>query len=230
MNDLLAATASALWLGVLTSISPCPLATNIVAVSYLGKGAEHPRRVLWGGILYTSGRAIAYAGLGWIIARSLLSTPELSQALQLYMNKILGPLLILIGMFLLEFITLPFPSSWSSEKLQTRLHEMGLFGAAPLGFVLALSFCPVSAALFFGSLIPLTLHSSSTLLLPSIYGVGTGIPVLAFALLATAGVHVAARLFNRIGTVEIWLRRVTAIVFIGVGIYYSLNYVFEVFT
>ena len=102
--ELLIVFGSALWLGILTSISPCPLATNIAAVSFLSKKIAHPALVFISGFAYTLGRMAAYAALGWIIISSLLGVPEVAQFLQKYMGKALGPLLIITGLFLLEIL------------------------------------------------------------------------------------------------------------------------------
>ncbi|TFH64153.1 MAG: sulfite exporter TauE/SafE family protein, partial [Candidatus Zixiibacteriota bacterium] len=125
MSELLMAAGTALWLGILTSISPCPLATNIAAISFIGRRVAHGRQVLLSGVLYTLGRVIAYAALGIILAFSILSVTELSFTLQRYMNKLLGPLLIVVGMFLLELLSFNSSGSGVSEKMQGRIERMG---------------------------------------------------------------------------------------------------------
>ncbi len=155
MDQLYVAMSTALWLGILTSISPCPLATNIAAVSFIGRRLDRPGLVVASGALYTLGRTIAYVGLGVLLVGGALSVPELSRFLQKYMNQILGPLLIIAGMFLLNMISFTTSGSAMGERLQKRIGTMGIWGAVPLGMLFALSFCPISAALFFGSLIPL---------------------------------------------------------------------------
>jgi cytochrome c biogenesis protein CcdA len=227
--ELFAVSASGLWLGILTSISPCPLATNIAAISFIGKRVESPRLVLLGGLLYTLGRALTYSLLGVLLISSLLSAPSLSHALQEHMNKILGPILILTGMFLLELIGSGFTGFGVSEQIRDRAEKSGVWGGALLGVVFALSFCPVSAALFFGSLIPLAVKSGSNFLLPCLYGIGTALPVVAFAIIIALGAHSVGKAFGRIRQLEVWARRVTGVVFIGTGIYFSLTYIFRVF-
>ena len=217
---------SALWLGILTSISPCPLASNIAAVSLILKKADHTRYVFTSGILYTLGRVIGYTVLGVLITFSLLSIPQTSFFLQNYMNKVLGPILIIAGFFLLELFQFTIPGLSISDKVANRFKDLGILGALPLGVLFALSFCPVSAALFFGSLIPLSLKNSSSIILPSIYGIGTGLPVLAFALLIAVGVKNIGNIFKKVTLIEYWTRRVTGIIFILVGIYYVLTHIF----
>jgi len=229
MMELLIVMGSALWLGILTSISPCPLATNIAAVSFLSKKIAHPFMVFLSGLAYTLGRMVAYAALGWAIISSLLSVPQAAQFLQKYMVKALGPLLVITGLFLLEVITLKFPGISLSQKQHNKLVESGAPGSFLLGFIFALAFCPVSAALFFGSLIPLALNSKEVTLLPFIYGVGTGIPVLAFAVAIALGVTSMSRWFNKITKLEFYTRRITGVIFILVGFYYTGAYILRLF-
>jgi cytochrome c-type biogenesis protein len=228
MEVLLLGAASALWLGILTSISPCPLATNVAAMSYIGKGLASPRRVLLTGVCYTLGRMFAYAGLAALLIASILATPEVAFFLEMNMNRLLGPLLILAGLLLLEVLPFRFSTSLFSSKVQGRVERWGLLGAGLLGFVFALSFCPVSAALYFGSLLPLAMASGSSVALPSVYGLGTGLPVFAFAVLVALGAQRVGRAFDRVAHFERWARRVTALVFILVGVKFVLNYIFEV--
>lgn len=224
----LVAVASALWLGILTSISPCPLATNIAAISFIGRQVGSPRRVFLSGFLYALGRTIAYLVLGVLLVASVLSVPELSMFLQRYMNKLLGPLLIIVAMFLLELVSISLPGTGVSEGMQKRLDALGLWGALPLGMLFALTFCPVSAALYFGSLIPLSVKARSSVLLPSIYGAGTALPALVFAVLVALGARTVGKAFKALTKVEWWARRITGALFLCIGIYYSLKFVLNI--
>jgi len=181
------------------------------------------------GLAYTLGRMVAYAVLGWIIISSLLSVPEVAQFLQKYMVKALGPLLIITGLFLLEVITIKLPGVALSQKHHNKLVESGAPGAFLLGIIFALAFCPVSAALFFGSLIPLALNNKAGILLPFIYGIGTGLPVLMFAIAIALGVTSMSRWFHKITKIEYYTRRITGIIFILVGLYYSGLYIVKLF-
>ena len=224
MDATLAASASALWLGLLTSVSPCPLAANIAAMSYIGREVGSRRRTLVGGLLYTLGRALAYAALAAILVGGLLSVPQVALFLQAHMNRVLGPILVAVGLVLLEWVRLPGFGSQVFDRTGERLVKAGLLGALPLGAVLALAFCPVSAGLFFGGLVPLALEHRSSLWLPALYGLGTGLPVVAFAVLVSAGVAWAGSAFHRMQPVERWARRVTALVVIAVGLYYTWTF------
>ena len=226
--DIILPVISAFWLGILTSISPCPLATNIAAISYLGRRVDSPKRVLIGGLLYNFGRVLAYAAISALIVWSVLSIPETSRFLQREMNKLLGPILILTGMFLLELIRLPVSGSGLASRMQNCADRLGLAGAVLMGFVFAISFCPVSAALYFGSLLPLSLKYSSPVLLPSVYGIGTGLPVAIFAILVAYGARFVGKTFDILGKIERYGRMTTGVIFVLAGIYLSLVYIFKV--
>lgn len=227
LPEIVVGAGSAIWLGLLTSISPCPLATNVAAISYLGRRVDSPRHVLAGGLLYTLGRTAAYVALGFICVIGLLSMPEVSQFLQRHLNRILGPVLIVAGVFLLELFRPVLPGfGRRGEKLGERLQAKGIWGAAPLGALFALSFCPVSAALFFGSLVPLAVRFDSAVLYPTLYGAGTALPVVVFAFLVAFGARFVGKAFNRLAVVERWARRLTGVVFVIVGIYLTLVYIF----
>ena len=228
MTELLLLAASAFWLGILTSVSPCPLATNIAAISFVGRRLESPRRVLAGGLLYTAGRVLTYTLLGVLLVSSVLSAPSAALLLQKYMNLVLGPVLILIGMLLLELITFGSFGAGLATRLQERAERWGLLGALLLGVVFSLSFCPLSAALFFGSLLTLAVKARSGVLLPAVYGIGTGLPVVAFAIIVALGARSIGKVFDRVALFEKWARRVTGVVFVGIGIYYTLVYIFRV--
>jgi len=228
MSGLALAAVSALWFGILTSVSPCPLATNITAISFVGRRTGSPRGVLLSGLLYTIGRALVYTAIGVLLVMSLLSAPTVSLMLQTWMNKLLGPILMLVGMVMLGLLRISFRGRGMSQRLQQRVERWGLMGALGLGALFALSFCPVSATLFFGSLLPLAVKHGSGVLLPFIYGIGTAIPVVIFAIVLAFGARWLGKLFERVTQVERWMRTVTGVVFIGVGIYMSLVHVYRV--
>ena len=224
--ELAPVAATALWLGILTSISPCPLATNVAAVSYIARQIERPRQVVLSAVSYSLGRAFAYALVCAVVVLGLLSIPGLSQALQRYMNKLLGPLLVLVGMYLLGLIAFRFSTTAGSDGLRRKASEGGPGGAALLGALFALSFCPVSAALFFGSLVPLSIRHGSKVVLPVVYGLGTALPVVLLALVAMGGTKALSGALKKVGAFEVWARRVTGVVFLAVGIYLSVRFVF----
>ncbi len=229
MHTSMLAAATAAWLGILTSISPCPLATNLVAISFISRDVASPGRVFWTGMLYTMGRALTYAALGALLVGSVLSVPRVSMALQYWMNRLIGPFLILVGMFLLDLLRFSFSTSLVSNSLQDRARHWGTWGAGLLGMIFALTFCPVSAALFFGGLIPLSLNADSRFVLPVLYGLGTGLPVALFAIGLAVGAQSLSTALNRLGAIEGWARRATGAVFVVVGFYYTFDHIFELF-
>lgn len=224
MNGFIFASLSAIWLGILTSISPCPLATNIAAVAYLSRKINHPKWVFISGLAYTAGRMVSYAGIGFVVVKSLLSIPVVANTLQNVMNKAFGPILVVTGLLLLELFSFNIKSFSISSKHQEKLANSGVFGSFGLGFLFALAFCPIAAALYFGSLIPLALTNSSPVLIPALYGIGTALPVIFFAGLIAVGVTSLSHWFARLSRAEQFMRKLTGIVFIVVGLYYIYNF------
>ena len=171
---------------------------------------------------------MTYTVLGALLVASLLSAPRLSHVLQKYMNLAMGPLLIIVGMVLLELISFARRGGGVSDRMQRRVDRFGIWGALLLGIVFALSFCPVSAALFFGSLLALAVTNESGVMLPAVYGIGTGLPVLIFAIVIAFGANRIGKAYDRMAAFEYWARRITGLIFIAAGIYYSLTYIFGI--
>lgn len=200
------------------------MAGNIVAITYISKQVDRPSFVLATGLLYTLGRAVAYVGLGVLIVTSALAVPDLSFFLQQHMNQALGPILLLVGLFLLGLFKFRVSGPSLGQGLQGKVEKYGLWGGGLLGLLFALSFCPVSAALFFGSLIPLAVEQESNLLMPTVYGIGTALPVVVFAVLIATGARFVGTVFNKLAMFERWARRVTGAAFVLVGLYYCAVY------
>jgi cytochrome c-type biogenesis protein len=227
VNETFIEIGAALWLGILTSISPCPLATNIAAISYVGRRVEKTRWVLMAGLLYTLGRSLAYLTVAIIVTKGLLSIPGVSNFLQKYMNLLIGPVMLVVGLLLLDIWKFSFGGGMGSG-LQARIDKMGVWGAGVLGILFALAFCPVSAGLFFGGLIPLAIKGNAVLL-SCLYGIGTALPVIGFALLLAFAAHWVGIAFKKLTAVEIWVRRITAAVMLLVGIFFVLKNNFGVY-
>lgn len=222
----LLALATAFGLGLMTAISPCPLTTNIAAISFLGRHASSPKRVLLSGLLYSLGRTLAYVILGAILVSGLLSAPGLSSFLSKHMNSLLGPVLLLAGLFILELLNFNMGGISFSGKLQVYAEKGGFIHSLLLGVVFALAFCPTSAALFFGGLIPLALKYSSSLWLPVSYGIATGLPVMIFAFVVALASNAVGKVFDNVVAVEKWTRLIAGAIFICVGVYYSIFTIF----
>jgi cytochrome c-type biogenesis protein len=166
---------------------------------------------------------IVYVAIAVLAVASLLSLPEVSFFLQTNMHKIIGPILIIVGIILLDVLPISFSTSFASISIQEKAGKWGIWGSGLLGIVFALSFCPLSAALFFGSLIPLAIDGKSAVLMPSVYGLGTALPVVAFAFVMAFGVKSIGRVFDKLTQIEKWARKLTAFVFIGAGLYLLLK-------
>jgi cytochrome c-type biogenesis protein len=211
-------------LGLMTAVSPCPLATNITAVGYIGRDIENRYRIFINGLLYTLGRAVSYTSLGVVLYFGA-SKFQIARFFQVYGEKFLGPLLIVIGLVMLDILKI----RWSgSGRLTTKLAEHrligGRWGAFILGVIFALAFCPYSGVLYFGMLIPMTIASAKGLCLPVIFAAATGLPVIIIAWLLAFSVSGIGSFYNKMKTIEKWVRRSVAVLFIGVGVYYSFIY------
>jgi cytochrome c-type biogenesis protein len=210
---------TAFLLGLLTAVSPCPLATNITAIGYISRNIENQNRVFINGLIYTSGKAISYISLAVLLYFGA-NQVKLAGFFQKYGERFLGPLLVILGLLMLGIFTINFPGFRRfTEKFQqngiTRSWDVLL-----LGVVFALAFCPYSGVLYFGMLIPMTISSASGILLPIVFALATSIPVIIFAWLIAYAVSGVGKLYNRLRIFEIWFRKIIAVLFVGVGIYY----------
>ena len=217
---MIVAIFSALWLGILTAISPCPLATNVAAISFISKNIKSPFKTVLAGCLYTAGRVLTYVVLGFVVLSGLLAVPSVAIFLQHSINKFIGPLLIIIGLILLNIVMLNFSFGVDENKFKKIAENSSFLGAFLLGVVFALSFCPISAALFFGSLVSLSIEYNSRLILPTMYGLGTGFPVVIFAVVVAFSIHKLGEIYNNIVKFEFWFRKITGVIFILAGIYF----------
>lgn len=215
------APVTALLLGIVTSISPCPLASNIAAIAYISRKMTRLRDTLLAATLYALGRVFTYSILGVLFVTIGLKASEVAIPLQSWGNSLMGPVLILGGLVLADLLPLRLPSgSTFMERLRFKAEAAGSLGSFLLGALLALAFCPYSAAFFFALLIPLSLKTTGGILLPPIFGVGTALPVVVFALMLSLGYSSVERLVKQVTAVEIVLRKITAFIFIVVGLYY----------
>jgi cytochrome c-type biogenesis protein len=241
---------AALYLGLLTSISPCPLATNIAAISYVSRKVGDTRWVMAAGLLYTLGRCLLYLTLAVVIAETAMSIPATALFLQKYGSMVLGPVFLLLGMLLVGLVVISAGGATMTQGMQKRIDAMGIWGALLLGILFAVAFCPTSAVWFFG-LVALMLGSEaeavtgnlanigislpkaslpgSTVVLPLIYGIGTAVPVLLVAFLLAYSAQSVGKAFNVMSKVEWWARQITGWLFILAGVWFSLKYAFEAF-
>ena len=217
---------SALLLGLITAISPCPMATNIAAIAYVSRRVKERRYAIITGALYTLGRMFSYSIIGVLIIVVGLEIPGLATFLQDFGEQALGPLLIVIGviMLIVNRISLGLGGGKLSA-LGAKVADWGMIGGFLLGALFALAFCPYSAALFFGVLIPLALKSAGGVTLPAVYAIGTGLPVLVFGVLISLGVARVSNWLNAVTRAEKIIRVAVSIIFIGVGIYLVVRWI-----
>jgi cytochrome c-type biogenesis protein len=203
----------------MTAISPCPLATNITAIGFISKDIESRNKVFVNGLIYTLGRAISYTSLAVILFYGA-DQFEISGFFQQYGERIIGPLLIVIGLFMLDMIWINFPGIGSFTERFEKMKPGSYLNVLLLGIVFALAFCPYSGVLYFGMLIPMTISSGNAVMQPLMFALATGIPVIIFAWLIAYTISGVGKVYNQVKNFEIWFRRVIAVLFIGVGIYY----------
>jgi len=230
IQDIITATnvpfLAAFLVGLLASIGPCPLATNVTALSYTAQQFTDRRAVAASGVLYTLGRAIAYGLVGLVVLMAGARVGRLAGSLQNVADVGLGPLLILVGLVLLDVIR-PNLTAGSGllMQLQERVARWRGVGAFFLGFLFALAFCPYSAALYFGILIPMAFGSATGLALPLLFGIGTGVPVLVLGVPLALGLERAAAGLNLLGRAELVIRKAAAWTFIGAGLFSLVRFV-----
>jgi len=211
---------SAFILGLMTAISPCPLATNITATAFISKNIASKKKVFLSGIVYSLGRAFSYTAIGLVL---FFGASKFHIALFFNQNgeKFLGPLLIVLGLIMLNVIRIQFLNKFNfTDRLSEKLKNKGLLGSFLIGVVFALAFCPYSGALFFGILIPMTISSVNGLYLPIIFAFGTGLPVILFTYLLAFTAGKVGVFYNRISKIEKVMRIVAGVVFVITGLYY----------
>jgi len=226
LGDVNVPVLSALLLGLITAISPCPLATNIAALGYVSRKVTERRYTVLTGALYALGRMFSYSIIGIIIIVAGLEIPGVASFLQDFGEQVLGLLLIVVGVIMLSINKISL--SLGGGKLSTlgeKVADWGMIGGFLLGALFALAFCPYSAILFFGVLIPLALKSAGGVTLPAVYAIGTGLPVLVFGVLLSFGVAKISSWLNAVTRVEKVIRIIVAIIFIGIGIYYVVLWI-----
>jgi sulfite exporter TauE/SafE len=213
---------TAILLGLMTAISPCPLATNITAIGFISKDIEDRRRVFFNGLFYTLGRAVTYTGIALIIVLGA-DQFRFSGFFQKYGEKIIGPALLIIGLLMLDIISFNIPGISGLTSGMEKKKKWRYIDALLLGLVFALAFCPYSGVLYFGMLIPLSVASASGLYLPVLFALATAIPVIILSWLLAYMVSGVGKFYNKIKSFESWFRRSAAIIFILVGVYYIIR-------
>lgn len=220
------AVITALWLGVLASVSPCPLAANMAAFSFIQKDAASPRGVIIAGGLYSLGRMAAFALLGSLVISGLLAIPEASIIMQRHMNRIVGPILIAVGVFVLDLLEIGGGNGFTLRLASSKTFR-GPAGSFLLGVLFAMAMCPVSAALFFGGLIPLAGDAGSRVILPALFGLGSALPVTLLSLLFSWGTMAVSRSIGRVYAIQRVIQVSSGVILLITGIYFSLTSTFN---
>lgn len=213
---------TAFLLGLLTALSPCPLATHIAAIGFIGKGIEDRKRIFLNGLLYTLGRVLSYTLLGVILIMVLkggASMFGIQQTVGVWGEFVLGPLLVAIGLFMLFADRLNLPKFGFNGNAEG-LVKKGGWGALLIGILFALAFCPTSGVFYFGMLIPLSATVPAGYLLPVVFAVATSLPVLVVAWVLAFSVQQIGRLYGRMQVLQRWMNLLVGGVFILTGIYY----------
>lgn len=211
---------AAFFIGLMTAFSPCPLATNITAIAYVSK---QNKKIVLNGLMYTLGRALTYTLIASLIVLLGVNIQIISFTLQTYGDKIVGPLLVFIGLIMLDVIKFKFKSGSNKfSRIKESLAKKGYIGSFILGIVLALAFCPFSGVLYFGMLVPLALSIKDPLLTPLSFSFGTGLPVIILSFILAKSIKKLGEAMNKIQTVELWVRRIVSVIFLVIGTYYTL--------
>ena len=227
MNLLEPSAALAFGLGLWAAVQPCPMTANLAAVSYLGRRAGSSASALWAALLFAAGQVIAFVALALVVLAGLAADWRLSEWLQGHVNHVLGPVWMLTAMVLLGLIRFRLPGVRVGPKWQSMIDAWGTWSGLPLGIILALGFCPVTATIFFVDLLTIAASGGSHVLYPALYALGAALPVLAFAVFLAAGARWLGAALNRTQQVQRWLNRAAAGVLLAVGLYYVLAYNLE---
>lgn len=225
LNSSTTPILTAFILGLLTALSPCPLATNIASVAYIVRDVEKKRTMFINGLLYVLGRTLSYTLLGIVLILILKSGTSLfgvQRFIATYGEKILGPALLLIGLFMLFGKNLNLPSFCVSNK-NTNLSRKGGFGALLLGILFALAFCPTSCVFYFGMLIPMSATIAMGYFLPIVFAIATALPVLFVAWILAFSTNKIGEVYGKMQLMQKWLNIVVGTIFVLIGIYYCIT-------
>jgi len=218
---------AAFFIGLMMAISPCPMATNITAIAYVSRKIGDSKYTILVGLLYSLGRMFVYVAIAALIVLCGLNVQAIALFLQEYGDLLLGPILLICGILMLEIIPLSFGFEHAGlqdlkERMSQKLSNQGLLGSFLLGILFALSFCPFSAVLFFGMLVPLALSTQDPIGVPLAFGLATGLPVILFSVLLVTGVKRCSNFLGKVQAAEVWFRRVVAVIFILMGLYFTV--------
>jgi cytochrome c-type biogenesis protein len=216
---------AAFFIGIMTALSPCPLATNITVIAYVAKRIGNHKHTLLIGLAYTAGRMLTYVGIAALIVWAGMGMQDVSLTLQSSAGFLLGPVLLVMGLLMIGIIKLPSVGGSRFDGLKESLSKKGILGGFLLGILFALAFCPFSAVLFFAMLIPLAMAAGDPIIIPSVFAFATGLPVIILSFILAYSVSKIGSVMNKMKVFELWMRRIVALIFIVVGVYMT-SYIF----
>ena len=214
---MIAALMASTGLGLLAAVSPCPLATNLAAISILTRGQGPTRRIAVTGVAYALGRITPLVAIAAIVSWGIVRSSTLSHVLQKYGDRATGPLLVIIALVLLDLM--PFRLPTIGFKAKESGEGKGFVGAFAMGVAFARAMCPTSAALYFGGLIPLAVRHNAPVVLPFAFGIATAAPVLAASVLLILSANGLSRFFENLKRAERIIRIATGYAFLVYGIW-----------
>lgn len=215
---------SAVLFGLIGATSPCQLTTNLSAIAYVSRRPGEGRAWMEA-VTYTLGKVLVYTAAGGAVIALGLEIQSSTVPVVVVARKLLGPLLIVIGLMFLGLLNLRMSAGERlTEAIQRRISVRGAWGAFLMGVVFSFAFCPTLFLLFFGLTIPLGLRSEAGLLVPGLFAVGTALPLLAYAGLLAAGSGLAGGYALRLSRGYPVVRRIAGVIFILAGINDTLTY------
>ena len=210
---------TAFILGILVVMHPCPLAANIAAIGLIlrQKAKKNNSQLSY----YVLGRTLAYSFLGILLVfliRIGAKVLHIGDQLSIWGERLLAPLLIVIGLYLLYNDLLHHHDHVPSTKDHQQQFS-GAWGSLWLGVLFALAFCPESGIVYFGMIIPMAVQSSVAYLIPVAFAIGAALPVLFLSYLFAYGIQKMERFERGMHLIQLWLTRFVAVLFIVAGIF-----------
>lgn len=220
---------TAFLLGLFASINPCQLAINVSALTWLFGRKETKERQRQTGLIYLIGRFVAFFVLGWVCVWAIsyfgirLSASKLMSLDSIYswVEVLLPWLLMVVGLFFFYRAFHVHKHDGSCHNSSQVIHRGRRYGSFWLGVILAFLFCPESAVVFFGMMVPLGAATSVSWSVPLIYALSSLIP---FVLLLWMVHHANAfvnRYEDRVARIQVWVNAFLGFLFImlAVGIW-----------
>jgi len=233
LRDLAAAInlplVSALLFGLMGALAPCQISTNVAALAFLSRDVSDPRRIWGQTAAFIAGKVTVYLLVGGAVVILSLQLNQVNDAVVpvvVIARRALGPLLIVVGLFMLGLLKLPLSlgerfSAWLEGKVGQR---QGVIPAYLLGVAFSFTFCPTLFWLFFGLTIPLAIASPGGVLFPGVFALGTALPVLGLAAVIASGSVNVGQFVKRFKAANIWIQRAVGVIFVVIGLHEIILY------